>query len=147
MNENPLANLPNPQNPLSDETTVYRAALELTWFTSDKRAIDPAAFYRRTKGDEAGVSIGTTPYAYREAGLVNPIHGVISVNVGRVRQVRDAELETPLDVEINDYPHGNITNVPPKVKSGPRRRLADRIASLLARNAAAIYEVFDPPHN
>ena len=133
--------------PLNNETAVYRAALDETWFSSDKTVVDSAAFYRRLKRDASGLSIGTYPYAHRETELRGPIAGIISVSIGGIRDVRDAELEEPLDVVIDNPPHGNITNVPYKVKSGPRRKLADRIASLLARNAAAVHEVFDPPHN
>lgn len=147
MNENPLANLPAaPEEPLTGETVVYRAALDVTWFTPDKQKVDAAAFFRRLKRDEDGVSISTTQYAHR-GYLSGPIAGVISVHVERVRQVGDSELEHALDVVIDNRPHGNITNVPFKYRSGPRRKLAERIASLLARNAAAVHEVFDPPHN
>jgi len=148
MNENPLANLPaEPVELLNNEASVYRAALDETWFSPDKTGVDAAAFYRRVKRDESGLSIGTYPYAHRESDLRRPIAGVISVSVGRTRDVRDAELEEPLDVVIDNPPHGNITNVPYKVKSGPRRRLAERVASLLARNAATVREIFNPPHN
>jgi hypothetical protein len=135
-----------PEEPLTDETTVYRAALEVTWFTPDKQQVDAAAFYRRKDIDNDGISIGATEYAYREC-LHNPIHGIIRVNVGCVRNTTDPELQQTLDVIIDDYPHGVIVNVPFKEKRGPKRRLANRIASLMAQNCAQVHEVFDPPHN
>ena len=64
-----------------------------------------------------------------------------------MRDIRDAELAGLLDVIIDNAPHGNIVNVPDRPKSGPRRRLAERIASQLAKTAAKIHLVFDPPHN
>lgn len=151
MNENPLANLDAAQEEplhgeLAGEDTVYRAALEVTWFSPDKQQVDPAAFYRRKGRDDDGISIGATVYAHR-AYLHNPIYGIISVNVGCVRNVTDPELQTRLDVEIDDYPHGNIINVPFKERKGPRRKFADRIASLIARNCARVHQVFEPPYN
>jgi hypothetical protein len=135
-----------PDNPLACEFIVFRAALEESWFSSDPQEVDSAAFYRRKGVDDDGVSIGVSSYSYRSY-LKNPIFGIISVHVGHVRDVNDAELPSALDVEIDDPPHGNIINVPFKEKRGPRRRLAERIASLLARQAARVHEVFDPPHN
>jgi hypothetical protein len=136
-----------PDNPLVCESIVYRAALEESWFSSDpQEEVDSAAFYRRRGVDNDGISIGVTPYSYRSY-LKNPIFGIISVHVGHVRDVNDLELVTTLDVNIDDAPHGNIINVPFKERKGPRRRLAERIASLLARQAARVHEVFDPPHN
>lgn len=131
----------NPLNGLPCETIVYRAALDPTWFASDGQ-VDAAAFYRR-RGED-GISIGVTPSDCR-AFLADPIDGIISVHVGHVRDVRDPELVTRLDVIIDEHPHGIIANVPPKERKGPRRRLADRVASLLAKEAARPYEVFDPP--
>lgn len=149
MPDNPLANPPSAEviQALTNEASVYRAALDETWFSPDKTEVDLAAFYRRLKWDDSGLSIGTSSYAHRETELRRPIAGIISVSVGSVRDVRDSELEKPLDVVIDNPPHGNITEVPYKVKSGPRRKLANRIASLLARNAATVHEIFDPPHN
>lgn len=69
------------------------------------------------------------------------------MHVGHVRDVRDPELRNPLDVTIDDSPHGNIENVPDKPKSGPRRKLAERVASQLAKTAARVHLIFDPPHN
>jgi hypothetical protein len=133
-------------NPIACESIVYRAALEESWFSSDPQEVDPAAFYRRKGRDDDGISIGVDSYSYRSY-LKNPIFGIISVHVGHVRAVNDPELPVALDVEIDDPPHGIIANVPFKEKKGPRRRLAERIASLLARQAARVHEVFDPPHN
>ncbi|HUS11295.1 MAG TPA: hypothetical protein VMZ30_12585 [Pyrinomonadaceae bacterium] len=135
-----------PDQPLACESIIYRAALEETWFSSDPPEVDAAAFYRRKGMDNDGISIGVSPYSYRSY-LKNPIFGIISVHVGHVRDVNDPELLTALDIDIDDAPHGNIINVPFKERKGPRRRLAERIASLLARQAARVYEVFDPPHN
>lgn len=146
MNENPLADLPANPDPLPCDTLVYRAALDETWFSPDQEEVDAAAFYRRKGIDIDGVSIGATEYTHR-LYLHNPIEGIISVHVGHVRDVKDPELSAHLDVVIDDYPHGAIINVPFKEKSGPRRRHADRIASLLAKNAARVHEIFDPPHN
>jgi hypothetical protein len=140
MNENP----PNP--PLPCDRIVYRVALEDTWFSPDRQEVDAAAFFRRLKWDENGISIGETEYAYRDY-LRNDVYGVISVHVGHVRDVADPELVDPLDVIIDDPPHGNIAHVPFKKKSGPQRRLAERIASRLAKTAARVHLVFDPPHN
>jgi hypothetical protein len=148
MNENPLADVPH-ENPLPLACTdrVYRAALDPTWFSQDGTRVDQEAFYRRRgRADAHGVSIGVAPHSY-QAFLREPIAGVISVHVGHVRDVVDPELLHALDVEINDHPHGNIINVPPKEKSGPRRKFADRIASLLARTAARPHEIFNPMHN
>jgi hypothetical protein len=108
------------------ETIVYRAALDPSWFSEDKREVDAVAFYRR-RGED-GISIGITAEDC-QSFLTDPIAGTISVHVGHVRDVNDPELLTPLDVEIDDHPHGIIKNVPPKEKRGPRRRLADRIAA------------------
>lgn len=147
MNENPLADPapidpnPNPPDGLPCETIVYRAALDPSWFAADNQ-IDAAAFYRRR--GENGISIGATPEAARSF-LDNPINGMISVHVGHVRDVRDPDLAIPLDVILDDPPHGLILNVPPKEKKGPRRRLADRIAGLIAKQAARPHEIFDPP--
>ena len=147
MNENPLAEPPaiasNPDPPdgLPCSTIVYRAALDPTWFAGDDE-IDAAAFYR--KRGEDGISIGATPEAARSF-MENPIDGIISVHVGHVRDVEDPELTTPLDVAFDDHPHGLILNVPPKEKKGPRRRLADRVAGLIAKKAARPYEIYDPP--
>lgn len=135
-----------PDNPLACESIVYRASLDESWISSNPPEVDPAAFYRRKDRDDDGISIGISPYSYRSY-LKNPIYGIISVHVGHVRDVTDAELLSALDVDIDDPPHGIIINVPFKERKGPRRRLADRIASLLARQAARVYEVFDPPHN
>ncbi len=147
MNENTLADLPsitsnpNPLDGLPCETIVYRAALDPTWFAADNQ-IDAAAFYCRR--GENGISIGVTPEACRSF-MSNPIDGIISVHVGHVRDVGDPELAAPLDIVIDEHPHGVVVNVPPKEKKGPRRRLADRIASLLARQAARPYEIYIPP--
>jgi hypothetical protein len=147
MNENSPADLASTSVDLPCEAIVYRAALEESWFSGDGQTVDPIAFYRRRGGrDDAGVSIGVTPYAHRNF-LNNPIAGVISVHVGHVRDVADPELQDSLYVEIDNHPHGNIKNVPFKEKRGPRRKLADRVASLLARTAARTHEIFDPPHN
>lgn len=150
MNENPPDNLPAAQEQsligeLTGEDTVYRTALDVTWFTPDKQQVDAAAFYRRKVIDNDGISIGATEYAHRD--LHNPIDGIIRVNVGCVRNITDPELQQGLDVIIDDYPHGVIVNVPFKEKKGPKRRFADRIASLIARNCARVHEIFDPPHN
>jgi hypothetical protein len=133
-----------PDHPLDCTTIVYRAALDQSWISST--GVDAAAFYRRKGVDSDGISIGVSPYSYRSY-LKNPIFGIISVHVGHVRDVTVPELPLPLNVEIDDDPHGNIINVPFKEKRGPRRKLAERIASLLARQAARPHEVFDPPHN
>jgi len=146
MNENlpvdPAANSnPNPPDGLPCETIVYRAALDPTWFAGDNQ-IDAAAFYR--KRGEDGISIAASPEAAHSL-MDNPIDGIISVHVGHVRDVRDPELTTPLDVIFDDHPHGLILNVPPKERKGPRRKLADRIAGLIAKHAARTHEIFDPP--
>lgn len=77
--------------------------------------------------------------------MENSIDGFISVHVGHVRDVRDPGLAAPLDVIFDEHPSGIIVNVPPKEKKEPRRRLADRIASLLGRQAARPYEIYVPP--
>lgn len=132
--------------PLACEDLVYRAAFDETWFSADKQEVDPVAFFRRKGVDDLGISVGASKYSYR-AYLKNPIAGIISVHVGHVRDVNDPEWPLALDVKIDDDPHGNIVNVPFKERKGPRRKLAERIASLLARNAARVCEVYDPPHN
>lgn len=142
MNENPLANPPVAEPAFACSNIVYRAALDPTWFSTGGERVDPAAFYCRR--GENGISIGLTPEACR-GFMTEPIDGIISVHVGRVRDITDPELAIPLDVEIDDPPHGIIKNVPPKERKGPRRRLADRIASLLARQAARPHEIFIPP--
>jgi hypothetical protein len=144
MNENPLAAPPAP--PLACSKIVYRAAMDESWFSKDASEVDAAAFFKRGRHDSHGLSVGLTEYAYRRY-LSGPVAGVISVHVGHVRDVRDAELKDALDVVIDDAPHGNITNIPDKPKSGPRRKLAERIASQLAKTAARVHLVFDPPHN
>lgn len=145
MNENPLADAPLPNLPEpACADRVYRAAEDPSWFSEDRRYVDSLAFYRRRGIDQDGISIGAEPYSYR-LFLTEPVAGVISVHVGHVRDVADPELGEPLDVEFDEYPHGNIKNVPFKERKGPRRRFADRIASLLARTAARPHEIFDPP--
>ncbi len=147
MNQNPPDNPPaDPNPPLPCETIVYRAALEETWFTPDKQEVDAAAFFRRKGIDDIGISIGVTEYAYRRY-LKHAIYGIISVHVGHVRDVADPELLARLDVQIDDHPHGNIVNVPFKERKGPRRKLAERVASQLARTAGRVHLVFDPLHN
>ena len=146
MNGNPPADLPPHNTPaLTCADRVYRAAEDPSWFSEDRQRIDALAFYRRRgEADSGGISIGANPHSYR-LFLTKPVAGIISVHVGHVRDVIDPELRQPLDVQFDHYPHGNILHVPPKEKKGPRRRFADRIASLLARTAARPHEIFDPP--
>jgi len=133
-----------PSEPLPCNTIVYRAATDESWLIENKTAVDAAAFYRRNpKWDASGITVGETPYAYREF-LRKPIHGVISIHVGRVRDIaRAAELpEGSIDVAFDKRPHGNIIGVPYR---DDNRKLAERLASLLASSAARVYELFDPP--
>src|SRR5882724_11661433 len=140
MNENPLADPPPPANPLPCETIVYRAAMDESWFSKDKTEVDAIAFHRRERRDPTGLTIGLHDRFYRD-GLTRPIAGVISVHVGHVRDVGD-ELEVVLDVVIDRAPHGNILGLP--FAKSPNRKIAERIASLLARKAARPHEIFVP---
>lgn len=141
MNENPLANLPPPPDHLPCETIVYRAAMDESWFSEDKSEVDAIAFHRRERRDPSGLSVGLHDRFYR-GYLIRPIAGVISIHVGHVRNVGN-EVNTALDVVIDEAPHGNIIGLP-FVKS-PTRKEAERLASLLARKAARPHEIFDPP--
>lgn len=143
MNENPLDNAPLVINPLPSNAVVYRAATDPSWFIENNTKVHAAAFIKRSqRWDANGLSIGTEPYFYRDY-LTRPINGVISVDVGKVREVVEGHPDHILDVLIDNKPHGNITGLP-FPKSG-LRRIAERLASLLATQASAPFEVFDPP--
>ena len=143
MNENPLDNAPQVVNPLPNSAVVFRAATDATWFYDNNTKVDAAAFIKRSpRWDANGLSIGTEPYFYRDYFL-KPINGIISVNVGKVREVVEGQPDHILDVLIDNKPHGNITGLP-FPKRG-LRRMAERLASLLARQASKPFEVFDPP--
>ena len=139
MNENPLAGLPG--LPLACSRIVYRAAMDESWFSTDKSEVDAIAFHRRERRDPSGLTIGLNDRFYR-GKLLRPIAGIISIHVGHVRDV-GVELAIPLDVVIDADPHGNIVGLP--FAKSPTRREAERIASLLARRASRPHEVFDPP--
>lgn len=141
MDENPLADPQPPANRLPCETIVFRAAMNDTWFSEDKTEVDAIAFHRREKSDPTGLTIGLHNRFY-EGRLSRPIAGVISIHVGHVRDVGD-EIGVPLDVVVDDAPHGNILGLP--FAKSPTRKEAERIASLLARRTARPHEVFDPP--
>jgi hypothetical protein len=140
MNENLLAE-PHPVlNPLTNETIVYRAAMDESWFSEDKEEVDSIAFQRREKRDPTGLTIGLHDRFYR-GSLTRPIAGIVSIQVGQVRDV-GRDLEPRLDVLIDHAPHGNIMGLP--FAKSPTRKEAERIASLLARRARP-HEIFDPP--
>ncbi len=143
MSENPLDNAPQVINPIPSNTVVYRAATEATWFCDNNTKVDAAAFIKRNpKWDNNGLSIGTEPYFYRDY-FKNPINGIISVDVGKVREVVEGHPDYILDVLIDNKPHGNITGLPFPKKG--LRKIAERLASLLARQASKPFQVFDPP--
>ena len=58
--------------------------------------------------------------------------------VARVRDVGN-DLEVPLDVVIDSDPHGNILGLP--FAKSPTRKLAERIASLLAKSVASPQDI------
>lgn len=140
MDDNPFVDPLRVLNPLPNETIVYRAAMDETWFSEDKTEVDAAAFHRRERRDPAGLTIGLHDRAYR-GSLTRPIAGVLKIQVIDVREV-GRELNPQLEISIDRAPHGNILGLP--FCKSPTRKEAERIASLLARRAKP-HEIFDPP--
>lgn len=117
---------PHPQlEPYACEQIVFRAQLYKDWITSSGK-VRKQAFYRMNK-DKGGISVSRTPENCAD-GLTEPIHGKITLHVGRVRTLG-------LDV-IPDAPnHANIQVVPTRDEN-------DRLARTLAEDLANMARVY-----
>ena len=98
------------------------------WIDWDKHQIQPVAFFRRLPPrDEVGLSVDVqSPRSCHE--ILNKCHGVVSLHVGRVRDLR-------LDIVVDGSPHANITGLP---RQEDDRTEAEHLASLLARQARIV---------
>jgi hypothetical protein len=107
---------------------VYRAMSRKGWIDRETDRILPAAFIRRpSPKDETGLSVNIlSPRSCHET--LNRCHGVASLHVGRVRDLR-------LDIVVDASPHADITGLP---RHEDDRTETEHLASLLARQARVV---------
>lgn len=129
---------------LQCEAIVWRLLRKKAWIDqdtlgADARAILPDAYLRRQGVDTDGLSVGIKGVCTLEEfkASLNKVHGVVSLHVGRVRDL-------PLDVLPDDPQmaeeqgfrydpcHANIVHLP-YVEDDPKE--AERLAGLLARQS------------
>lgn len=123
---------PHPQlEPYLCEQIVYRAQLYKDWVSKSGK-VRKQAFFRMNK-DEHGISVSSTAASCGE-GLDDPIHGKITLHVGRVRTLG-------LDVIPDTPAHANIQEVPTRAQDDT---LARTIAEDLADMARPYHEEQPP---
>jgi hypothetical protein len=109
-------------------TIVYRAMARKNWIDCTANRVLPAAFIRRPPPkDDDGLSVDVQSAGSCRAAL-NTCYGVVSLHVGRVRDLR-------LDVVVDALPHANIVGLPRQTDD---RTEAERLASELARQARIV---------
>jgi hypothetical protein len=125
----------SPCSPYLDSDNVYRAILYKDWLKANRTKVSHQAFYRLSK-DKSGVSVNPAP-EYCTIGLNDPIHGIVSLNVGQVRSIerQDVTPTVTLDVIPSSSTHGNIVNLPYRDEN---RAEATRLAKLLAEIASVL---------
>jgi len=98
------------------------------WIDCDNQRVQPAAFFRRpAPRDEEGLSVDTNSARSCHQTL-NKCHGVVSLHVGRVRDLS-------LDVVADAPTHANIDGLPRR-EDNPAE--AERLASRLAKQARIV---------
>jgi hypothetical protein len=98
------------------------------WIDRQSQCVLPAAFFRRPPPkDEVGLSVDLQS-ACSCAGTQRDCYGVVSLHVGRVRDLG-------LDVVPDSPPHGNITGLP---RQADDRARAEHLASQLAKHARIV---------
>jgi hypothetical protein len=98
------------------------------WIDQAAHRVLPAAFIRRPPpADGSGLSVDIeSPSSCHES--LNKCHGVVSLHVGRVRELR-------LDIAPDEPPHANIVGVP---RQEDDREEAEHLASQLAKQARIV---------
>lgn len=122
---------------LACSEVVFRAALFKKWIRGDGK-IQWQAFKRKLK-DIDGVSVSLIP---EFEGLNNPIEGIISVKVGRVRDASTEEYK--IDIQQDTEKHANITGLlcPDNFEGAERQRIDDAMTAIcikIAERAARAY--------
>lgn len=130
-------NIPTGLAAYPDEQSLYRAIIYDDWLKKNNTEVKHSLFYRFEK-DVSGLSIDTTPQACK-ANFQQPIHGLISMNAGQIREVTKEDGEH-LDVIPTTVTHGNIKKVPYRDDD---RIEATYIAKELAKRAQ-VYEHYRP---
>lgn len=107
---------------------VYRAMSRKDWIDQTAHRVLPGAFFRRPPAaDGSGLSVDVESPSSCHKSL-NKCHGVVSLHVGRVRNLR-------LEVVVDESPHANITGVP---RQQDDRDEAEHLASELAKQARIV---------
>lgn len=116
-----------------------RAWIDQDTLDADTRAILPDAYLRRKGVDTDGLSVGIRGVCTLEEfrSSLNKVHGVVSLHVGRVRDLSlDVLPDDPRLAEEQgfDYDpcHANIVHLP-YVEDDPKE--AERLAGLLAQQS------------
>jgi len=107
---------------------VYRAMSRKKWINPETHQIQPAAFIRRPPpADDSGLSVNIeSPRSCHKT--LNQCHGVASLHVGRVRDLR-------LNVVVDASRHADIAGLPRREDD---RTEAEHLASLLAQQARIV---------
>ncbi len=114
---------------------VYRAIISESWLKAGKTVVKHQAFRRRRDKDPTGITVNPTPLDCTE-GLTDPIEGVLSLHVGKVRDIG-------LDIVPDRPTHANIMGVPFREGEGGNEAEAERLARLLAEQAR-VHSLGDP---
>jgi hypothetical protein len=129
---------------LGCEAIVWRLLRKKAWLDQDAldadiKVILPDAYLRRKEVDTNGLSVGIKGRCTLEEfkASLNKVHGVVSLHVGRVRDLGlDVFPDDPQLVEEQGHEynpcHANIINVP-YVDDDPKE--AERLAGLLAKQS------------
>ncbi len=119
-----------------DDQSLYRAIIHDNWLKDNNTEVKHPLFYRRDR-DTKGLSVDTTPEACR-ANFHDPIHGLIVISSGQIREVTTQDSGDSLDVIPETPTHGNIKKVP------YRNTDDDRIeATYLAKELAKRVRVYE----
>ena len=109
--------------PLGCSTIVLRALAVSGWIQNLHEA-----FLLRASDRSTGLSVSYSCPPSECRSALKTSHGVISLHVGRVRELR-------LDVVPDEPTHANIKGLPYKEDGLQEAALAERFASLLAQQA------------
>ena len=126
----------NPRTPLQPypcEKIVYRAAIFEDWIRRNRergKQISNKAFFRFEGQD--GVSVSPTPENVTD-GLDDPIHGIISIKVGWIRN-------EGYDVVPDSPTHANIVGLPERTEAQKVQSTGE------AGKIAKLARPYDPPN-
>jgi len=114
---------------------VYRGLKNKKCIDTTRGVVTPEAYIRR-EGEE-GISVATSPQAVRD--VLETLRGIAELDVTDIRSIVNRATGTPLDVVLDNPPHGNIIGVP---RLSEDKMVAESLAGELAR----ISKLLPPDH-